>query len=364
MIYPTSKRTWRLISNSVVGSSDRPSGKPNQDRITFFPKDKNPENLPIIFAIADGHGGKKYFRSERGANFAVETAIEVCKDQLMNSSWNSIKDKKIKDWLCRDIFRRWTEKVRIDIEDDPFSDEEKALLQTKNLPSTKIPQIINNDYNVFAYGSTLLTVIIHESYVLFLQLGDGDILDINYNGIIDRPIPDDYRLIGNETTSLCLPEAWAEFKFKLCEISLNSPFPALILISTDGYKNSFSEETGFEKVGSNLLSMICEHPDGINAGLDLIDDNLNDWLNVASVKGSGDDITIGIICNIDQIKVYRDTVYPLKKQKRMEELNPQEKSPIYKEETLSHEIPINPDNLANDITEKPSELPDSVIDQL
>ena len=364
MIVKPPKRSWRLISGSVVGSSHKLSGKPNQDRISFFPSGNNPVSFPIIFSLADGHGGKKYFRSEKGAEFAVETAIEVCKKQFETISLDSIKDKKIKEWICRDIFRNWLERVRTDIRENPFSDEEKELLQPKNNIITKIPQIITNDNDVYAYGSTLLTVIIQKSFILFLQLGDGDILVLNYDGTIDKPIPDDDRLIGNETTSLCLPEAWSEFRFKVSEISLNSPFPPLILLSTDGYKNSFSEETGFEKVGSDLLSIICEHPDGINAGFDLIEDNLADWLNSASEKGSGDDISVGIICNLGQIEIYRDSVYSLKKQREQEELKMQEKSSSDKEENRTPEIPVNTDTVANDIAEKLSESSDPIDDQL
>ena len=337
-----------MISNSVIGSSHKLSGKPNQDRINFFPSCKYPEDLPIIFTIADGHGGKKYFRSERGANFAVETAIEVCKNQLENTSWDSIKGKKIKDGICRDIFRKWLEKVHADIQENPFSDEEIELIQPKNNTITKTPWLINNDYNVFAYGSTLLIVIIHESYILFLQLGDGDILVITSDGTIDRPIPDDDRLIGNETTSLCLPEAWSEFKFKLSEISHNSPFPALILMSTDGYKNSFSEETGFEKVGSDLLSIICEHPEGIHEGIDSIEDNLADWLNLASEKGSGDDTTVGLILNLDQIKKYRDKNYDISIRKKKQD---QKESINASSESIVEQIRLNSNEIKSEISD-------------
>jgi len=364
MISISPKKIWRLIGNSVVGPSHKLNGKPNQDRITYFPSCNNPEKLPIFFSIADGHGGKKYFRSEKGAEFAVESAIEVCKTQLTTDSWDLIKDKKIKEWLCRDIYRKWLEKVHADIQDNPFSDEEKDLLQTKNNAS-KVPRIVNEDLNVFAYGSTLLTVIIQESFILFLQLGDGDILVVNCDGTIDKPIPDDDRLIGNETTSLCLPEAWSEFKFKLYEISLISSFPSLILISTDGYKNSFSEETGFEKVGSDLLSMICEHPDGIQGGLDLIEENLADWLKSASEKGSGDDTTVGIIFNLDKIKKYRDENYEISIRKKPQDQKELDSIPS---ESDIKEIQSNSNGITSEISDFQSDNKmveeNSSIDQL
>ena len=71
--------------------------------------------------------------------------------------------------------------------------------------------------------------------------------------------------------------------------------PALILVSTDGYANSFRNEAGFFKVGSDLLDMIRED------GLDSISDNLETWLIEASQAGSGDDVTLGLICRMDAL---------------------------------------------------------------
>jgi hypothetical protein len=123
------------------------------------------------------------------------------------------------------------------------------------------------------------------------------------------PLPKDDRLFGNETTSLCLPESWSDFRFRLLPIDSNNPYPALILLSTDGYANSFSQDSEFEKVGTDLLEIICEHPDGLQEGISSIQENLPNWLSIASEKGSGDDTTVGILCNLDQIKKYYDENY-------------------------------------------------------
>jgi hypothetical protein len=69
--------------------------------------------------------------------------------------------------------------------------------------------------------------------------------------------------------------------------------PALILISTDGYPNSFRDESGFMKVGSDLLSMIREN------GLASVNDQLAGWLRDSTHAGSGDDGTLGILCSLD-----------------------------------------------------------------
>jgi serine/threonine protein phosphatase PrpC len=302
------KKQWRIIASSVEGATHKRNGKPNQDRIKFFIDDQG--KFPVILAVADGHGGKTYFRSGKGAGLAVETSLEICKD-LENVSWDVIKDKKIIDFLCRDIVQKWLEKVHSDIEENPFTDEEKSLITIKKESSSKRPGGLKNYDNISAYGSTLITVFIHETYILYLQLGDGDILTVSEEGFVDKPLPEDERLFGNETTSLCLPEAWSDFRFRLIPLDLSSTAPALIILSTDGYANSFLSEQEFEKVGIDLLENICTHHDGIQEGIDTIEDNLEDWLNVASQKGSGDDTTVGILCNILQIKNYRDENYKI-----------------------------------------------------
>ena len=69
--------------------------------------------------------------------------------------------------------------------------------------------------------------------------------------------------------------------------------PELILLATDGYANSFREDAGFLKVGSDLLGIIRTD------GLDKVNENLETWLTETSKAGSGDDITLGILCRMD-----------------------------------------------------------------
>ena len=306
------KKYWRIIASSVEGASHKRTGTPNQDRILFFIDDQGA--LPVILAVADGHGGKTYFRSGKGAELAVEASLEICKG-LENISWDLIKNKKIIDVICRDIVQKWLEKVHSDIEKNPFTDDEKSLIPIKKEPGSKRPGGLHDYDMIAAYGSTLITAFLHETYTLYLQLGDGDILIVEKDGVPDKPLPEDKRLFGNETTSLCLPEAWSDFRFRLIPFDPTNTRPALIILSTDGYANSFSSDLEFEKVGIDLLETICDHQEGIQKGIDAIEDNLELWLTIASEKGSGDDITVGIICNICQIKHYLDENYRIKKEK-------------------------------------------------
>ena len=66
--------------------------------------------------------------------------------------------------------------------------------------------------------------------------------------------------------------------------------PALILAATDGYANSYRDEASFQQVARDLWEMLRDE------GVETVRSNLKNWLNEASQQGSGDDITVGILC--------------------------------------------------------------------
>ncbi len=102
-----------------------------------------------------------------------------------------------------------------------------------------------------------------------------------------RPFAHDPRLIANETTSLCMEHAAREVRVRFEAIVDQGP--SLILLSTDGYANSFINEEAFLKVGSDIFEMLCHE------GAEVIAEGLPGWLAQASVAGSGDDISVGIL---------------------------------------------------------------------
>jgi serine/threonine protein phosphatase PrpC len=300
---------WQTIGTSVRGFSHIHSGLPNQDALKYLPE-KGIRKC-VILSVADGHGSKNYFRSDIGSRLAVETACEVCSNFLKDYSGKEsvkIKNLKFRDVICREIVRKWKEKINTHISNNAFTPDEELLLQKKqenqkNEGAEKIryrPSESLEEYQFIPYGTTVLSIIVTEKYILYLQLGDGDILTILPNGTVSRPIPKDERLIANETTSLCLPIAWEEFRVRYQPVDSNSP--VLIMVSSDGYSTSFSDVNDFEKAGTDILKMIIKEPEDINKGIDIVNENLEKWLKETSEKGSGDDITVGLICNLDKMR--------------------------------------------------------------
>lgn len=276
---------WRVVGHSVRGATHEHNGRPNQDAIHWT--QHSSDRLPLILAVADGHGSQKSFRSEWGARLAVETATEVIGDFLRGQSESlSATKRAAEEWLPAALVRRWLDATATHLRAHPLSAGELDLLKDvhRAAPAEGSPSSLP-----VAYGATLLAVAVAESFILYLQLGDGEILTVSRAGEVTRPLPKDERLFANETTSLCSEDAWRDFR--VCFQVVSSAPPALILLSTDGYPNSFRDEAGFFKVGSDILEAIRA------GGLDAVNSHLESWLTESTYAGSGDDVTLGLICS-------------------------------------------------------------------
>lgn len=277
---------WRATGRSVRGASHVRADLPNQDAIQWFPE--SGDGPPLIVTVSDGHGSPRNFRSDVGARIAVEETTKLIRESLLEGQPDPDKLSAIKrtaqERLPGELTRRWRQTVARHLEDHPITPEELDLLEQRR--DAKARRSIERDPHL-AYGATLLSVLVTDTFILYLQLGDGDILTVSDTGEVTRPMPRDARLIANETTSLCMPEAWQEVRISFQ--ALYGPHPALILLSTDGYANSFVNDAAFCKVGSDILDILRTD------GVETIENNLSTWLDGASSAGSGDDITTGIL---------------------------------------------------------------------
>jgi hypothetical protein len=280
---------WRAIGQSVRGAAHLRTGLPNQDAIRWLPA--SGIGPPLILAVSDGHGSAKYFRSHVGAERAVEVAAWVIQDLLDGqpdpTNLSAIK-RTAEDRLPREVVRRWKESVAEHLKQSPLTPDELGALERRD---GAVARQVIVDAPTLAYGATVLAVLVAEEFILYLQLGDGDILVVAEDGEITRPLERDARLFANQTTSLCSTDAWRDVQVRFQ--ALVDPPPAVILLATDGYANSFVNEAAFLKVGTDVWDLIRTE------GLEVVQGNLATWLNEASRAGSGDDITLGILCRSD-----------------------------------------------------------------
>lgn len=284
---------WRVIGETVPGASHLRAGVPNQDALLQVRASSI--HLPVILSISDGHGSNKCFRSDRGSLFAVHLASALLNKTLIGARSVSDIEKLAKDAhasLPSEVVRRWRSVVEADLRREPFQEAELARLVEKDGERAR-GLVEANPY--LAYGATLLTVALTSSFIIYMQLGDGEILNVSDTGEVTLPLPDDERLLANETTSLCLEGAADDFRFHLQPLA--EPPPALILLTTDGYANSFSTTRGFHKVGSDLLEMMRTD------GFDSVNRGVKGWLEEATESGSGDDCTLAVIVRMDALSV-------------------------------------------------------------
>ncbi|WP_347990345.1 PP2C family serine/threonine-protein phosphatase [Methylomonas sp. AM2-LC] len=262
--------SWHILAESVLGASHIRSNLPNQDAVAYYQPVEG--ELPLIVAVADGHGNALCTHSHLGAKFAVQVAIESVKTVLIDSHDLSLSQTlTLTEALPKTISRSWYNKVDCYINDNP----EAALNNSEYLP----------------FGTTLLVVCILKDCILYWQIGDGDIAIINEDNSIISPIPYDERLLGNDTTSLCNNNAWEDFRYAF--LPLINTVPKAIFLVSDGYKNSFKYSEGFHQALSDINDFI--HTESAV----WVKQELAGWLDEASQLGSGDDITLAIIYSSD-----------------------------------------------------------------
>lgn len=282
-----------MIGETVPGASHLRAGIPNQDALLCVRQSS--ARLPLIVSISDGHGSNKCFRSDRGSRFAVRVGARLL-DELIHGRHAALPPAEIesraRESLTAEFIKRWRALVAADLKREPFREEEFARMIEKDGANAR--RLVEANPHL-AYGATSLSFLLTPVYALYLQLGDGEMITVSAEGEIGQPLPGDARLLANETTSLCLEKAADDFRFAVHSHGAGD-LPALILLTTDGYYNSFSTTAGFHQVGSDLLHMLRERD-----GFDAVNRGVKGWLEEATAAGSGDDCTLAIICRMDAL---------------------------------------------------------------
>lgn len=300
---------WRIVGKSVRGDRHVRQGLPNQDAMLWFPE--SGEGSPLMVAIADGHGSGKCFRSDEGSELAVSTAIKVMRNllEVLPKTTNlSLIKQWVEEKLPLQIVHCWRAAVADNLFVNRLRISELEKVKESKSPDT-LRQIVLNP--LLAYGSTLLAVLVTESFIIYLQLGDGEILTVSATGEVCRPLPRDERFFGGETASLCIKDAHQDFRVGL-QLLLDKP-PAMILLTTDGYPDSFVDDASFLRVGPDILEIARSE------GLEEVDKHLTSWLKEANEKGSGDDATVGIIYRVNEVEEREIVLPPLHVKKEAKE---------------------------------------------
>lgn len=250
----------------------------------FASVDITNENYAIA-AVADGHGSKKHFRSSKGSQYAVQSAIETIQEYMKDEDKFLKKYNENSDYLLKRmkkmIITKWTELIEKDVQDNPITHEEIDKFLNGIYKEDKIESI---------YGTTLLVGFMSRECNYVLMIGDGGIVIINNNGEANI-LTNDSDTIANYTTSMSSSDAINDFKHYVID---EQPFS--IMLSTDGLTKTFSSDDDFVNYNQIIAMEICKI-DGECTKKDDIRERLERVFDKRSKQGSEDDISLAVIYN-------------------------------------------------------------------
>lgn len=251
---------------SVRGASHEDSGTPCQDSARVLITDKL-----AVAAVSDGHGSEKHFRSASGSEIAARVALRSVTDFCeRNGSLGAVflhDPREAARRIAGNIICGWNDEIAAHMRFSPLTPNERAIFEKYGGLQ---PEVM--------YGATLILAAADKDGVFGLQIGDGTFTLETVSGA-EFPMPEDERLVGNLTTSLCDCDAINSFRSFWREGKMVS-----VTLSSDGLINSFLSS-------ADLLNFA-----GRTARLSQQDiPALSVHLRERSVEGSRDDISVAVI---------------------------------------------------------------------
>ncbi|MFS0876443.1 protein phosphatase 2C domain-containing protein [Solibacillus isronensis] len=246
-------------------------------------------NYMAIAVVADGHGSDNYPRTERGSRFAVQAAMNCVKEFMERITPDELTHEKnhptIFAQLSKSILSVWHTFVEDDCTENPFSENELAVA------ADKYKNYYQSGENVAkAYGTTLIIIGATKEYWFGLHIGDGICVSVDTKGNFSQPIPWDDQCHSNITTSICDSDASEEFRY-----FVSKEIPLAVFIGTDGIDDSYSGNDELDSFYRSVLTIFGEH--GFEVGCSEVEE----YLPMLSQRGSGDDVSVAGILNIEKI---------------------------------------------------------------
>ena len=141
-----------------------------------------------------------------------------------------------------------------------------------------------------AYGTTMIAVTMTHDFWFGIHIGDGKCIAVNSNGEFKQPVPWDERCFLNSTTSICDSDAIDEFRHFYSE-----KLPSALFVGSDGIDDCFSNNQQLNNLYKTVLYSFATTD--FNEALD----GLSEYLPRLSAKGSGDDVSVAAIFDMDLI---------------------------------------------------------------
>lgn len=281
----------KFFHKTVQGASHKKKNKICQD--ASICGEVEIEGKKAYFSVVcDGHGGNDYMRSNIGSEIGVKVASEYIVKFIQKATKNMLNNdqhygRQLR-YLSEMILKNWREAVKNHLDENPFTEEEFLNISEK---AKKRYTMLEQERFYSAYGTTMIAVGYTEDYAFALHLGDGKCISVDKEGNFEQLVPWDENCFLNATTSMCDSDAINEFR---CHY-FKEP-PAVIFIASDGVDDCFANNEKMYHFYKTLLFSISK--DGFDDSVK----ELEEYLPRMSAKGSGDDISIGAIIDMDIVE--------------------------------------------------------------
>lgn len=338
----------QFLYHSCQGESHKSSGKPCQD--ASFAVNNQRYAMAIV---SDGHGGPRYFRSDKGSALAVEAARasisgflnrkngidEIFKGKSFGSI-GVVEPDKVDDlerskkviyeklnWLTSSIINVWNQAIQKDALERPLTEwelenvEQKYLDEFRQKVESKDPRLEK------FYGCTLMVYVQTPNFWFAFQIGDGKVVFFDVtDGKIEpsQLIPWDEKCFLNKTTSICDSDAGNEFRYAYCG---NGHFPTAVFLGSDGIDDTFGD-------GDRLIDFYIRLYKEIIGGNKKALETLRRDLPELSRIGSKDDMSIACLYDTTRLKPN----YLLMSQWQLERLNKEVIAAFSKSEQLAEKV--------------------------
>ncbi len=223
-------RTYKVFNVDERGYSHLVNNLPKQDYSYSEVCDEY-----ALAVISDGHGSPQYFRSDRGAELAIEASVDILKGFIAHAT--NVESLKNQLLLKKKIKEKWDSLVIDDYIKNPFTQEELDTLAeiTEKEIDTRTRQKLMDYLSIYqlgqnvrkAYGCTLIAVACFKGYTLGIHIGDGTCAAFYPDGSCDQPIPNDPRNMANTTGSLSNDDTG-------CRVHFFEREPMAVFVASDG----------------------------------------------------------------------------------------------------------------------------------
>ena len=322
-----------VFNTSILGASHVKDNKPCQDYSIAW---QSEEDGAVVLVVCDGHGSDTYVRSNVGSRLAGEIALEAVKRFFIpigefkpDSDWiagvrgavtarehdvlarysetlpKQEEDMTDTDWmmyrqrlefreqvrgvyeqdaifqaLFSSIYEKWQEAIHLDVQQNPFTEEELARLGKHKLAK--------------AYGTTLMTYVQTRDFWFAFHIGDGRMLSYEEGQGWKQIVPWDCNCFQNQTTSLCNTDPVPMFRYAF---DGTGSFPKAVFCCSDGIEDSYGDyEVAPERLHNYFSGLLDVF---VREGKESTMSKLEEFLPKLSAVASKDDMSIAGVINED-----------------------------------------------------------------